>query len=997
MKKIFFSVNVLLFFCYNFLFSQTQEQIADSLYAVGKDFYYDGEYKKEKGDFEKALQIRTEFYGKNSKVVDAHFRLGKTEKRLRYHQMALTTFNNGLNILKELEKEDKEYEGDFYMELAEVYDQMYNLKQSKFYYDKCLEIFKEVYGENSADVGAIYMDLGYSFTKGKQFQLAKEYLERALDIFNKKSKPDSEDFNRIYNNLGYFYKKTGNYEKALDFGLKALEIKLLNYEKDHPSVAKYHLNIADAYNGKDEFEEGLKYFEKGFEIYKKAYGEDHPQTAGTMAELADYYNDMGQSDKAEKTYKKSIKIMEKRLSLTHPFVVATYESLGLLYESQKDYKKALDLYRLTLEKYKNHVFVVNTFVAIAYQNISIAHLEMNQLDSALFNIGMALENISVDYKIGDDGKNPSLSTIQSEIDYLYLLETKAEILEKKYSNNNTITDLENALKTLDDAVEVIEKMRRSYQSESSKQGLNERSAPIFKAGVRVAFRMYELSKNTQYLLKALNFSEKSKASILWQNMNENFALENAGIPKDELTDLENLGFRIEDLSEKIFESNSPEKEQFQNQLFDLKLKYENQISSLERFNSKYFELKYAIPELITRDFIDKQANESIALIEYFYDNNNMYTFVISDKKLHGFQQSFSDEIEKSIEYLRSFKIGNTTSNALKENKKYITQLNFLYQKIIAPIEKEITNQTQLIIVPHGILNYLPFEMLAKKSDQNDFRQLPYLLRYFNVQYVWSLAFLEKDKFQQRNYKYDYVGFAPSFGNQILADNPTSSSFASRANLSELNFTKSEILNANEFFEGNIFSGSEASESFFYQFAPESKIIHLATHAFANDKQPMQSGFLFSNQKDTLEDGYLNAYEIYNMSLPAELTVMSACNTGFGQLAEGEGVISLGRAFSYAGCQSVMMSLWMANDQSTAKLMDHFYKNLSQGQTKNGALKNAKLTYLENADPLTAHPYFWAGLVSTGDLSPLVINKTNYLLLGVIGFVGALLLLVVVRR
>ena len=142
---------------------------------------------------------------------------------------------------------------------------------------------------------------------------------------------------------------------------------------------------------------------------------------------------------------------------------------------------------------------------------------------------------------------------------------------------------------------------------------------------------------------------------------------------------------------------------------------------------------------------------------------------------------------------------------------------------------------------------------------------------------------------------------------------------------------------------------------------------------------------------------MNAYEIYNMSLPAELTVMSACNTGFGQLAEGEGVISLGRAFSYAGCQSVMMSLWMANDQSTAKLMDHFYKNLSQGQTKNGALKNAKLTYLENADPLTAHPYFWAGLVSTGDLSPLVINKTNYLLLGVIGFVGALLLLVVVRR
>lgn len=987
MKKIFFSLNILLFLFSNFLFSQGQEQFADSLYYIAKDFYYDGEYKKAKANFEEVLKIRTELYGKNSKVVDAYFRLGKTEKRLRYHQMALTTFGNGLKILKELEKEDKEYEGDFYMELAEVYDQMYNLKQSKIYYDKCLEIFKDVYGENSADVGAIYMDLGYSFTKGKQFRLAKEYLEKALDIFYKKSKPDSEDFNRIYNNLGYFYKKTGNYEKALDFGLKALKIKLLNYEKDHPSVAKYHLNIADAYHGKDEFEKGLKHFERGFEIYKKAYGEDHPQTAGTMAELADYYNSMGQSIKAERTYKKSIETLEKRLSLTHPFVVATYESLGLFYESQNDYQKALDLYRLTLGKYKNHVFVVNTFVAIAYQNISIAHLEMNQLDSALFNIGLALENISDDYQKGDDGKNPSLSTIQSEIDYLYLLETKIEILEKKYSNNNIITDLENALKTLDDAVEVIEKMRRSYQSETSKQGLNERSAPIFKAGVRVAFKLFELTKDTQYLLKALDFSEKSKASILWQNMNENFALENSGIPQGELNILENLGIRIQDLNKKIFEARSLEKEQLQNELFDLKLKYENQISSLEKFNPDYFELKYASPKLISRDFIDEKSNESSALVEFFYDDNNMYTFVISDGKLNGFQQSFSEEIEKSIKYLRSFKIGNSSSNALEENKKYITQLNFLYQKLIAPIEKGIANQNQLIIVPHGVLNYLPFEMLAKKSDQNDFRQLPYLLRDFNIQYVWSLAFLEKDKFQQRNYKYDYIGFAPSFGNQILADNSYSSSFASRANLSELNFTESEISNANEFFAGNIFSGSEASEFFFQKFAPESKIIHLATHAFANDRQPMQSGFLFSNQNDTIEDGYLNAYEIYNMNLPAELTVMSACNTGFGQLAEGEGVISLGRAFSYAGCQSVVMSLWMANDQSTAKLMDHFYKDLSKGNRKDIALKNAKLQYLASADPLTAHPYFWAGMVAVGDMDAVSSTRDNWLWWG--GVVGVL--------
>ncbi|MFK8007154.1 MAG: CHAT domain-containing protein [Saprospiraceae bacterium] len=993
MKKIFFFVSILLFFFSHSLFSQNQEQIADSLYEIGKDFYYDGDYKKAKPIFEKVLEVRTKLYGKDFKIVDAYFRLGKTEKRLRYHQMALATLQNGLTHLNELEKKDKEYEGDFYMEIAEVYDQMYNLKKSKFYYEKCLNIFKEIYGERSADVGAIYMDLGYSFTKGEQYRLAKEYLEIALDIFNKKSKPDSEDFNRIYNNLGYFYKKTGDYEKALDFGRKALTIKLLNYNKDHPSVAKYHINIADAYYGKKEYDEGLKYMQRGIEIYKDTYGEDHPQTAGSMADLADYYMKVKKFDAAENTYKESIRILEKRLSLTHPFVVAGYESLGLLYEYQGDYQKALDLYKFTLEKYQNHIFVVNSFVANAYHNISIAFLEMNQLDSALFNIGKALENISSGFSAKDIRINPPLSSINIEDHFLYYLETKAEILEKQFYKNNTIANLEIALNTLDDATKMIEKMRRSYQSESSKQSLNERSAPIFRAGVKVAFKMYQQTKDTQYLLKALNFSEKSKASILWQSMNENFALENAGIPKEELNDLEKLGFEIQDLSEKVFESQSTEKEQLQNQLFDLKLKYENQISSLEKFNPAYFELKYALPEVISDDFIKGRVNESTALIEYFYDDDNIYTFLISNGDLHGFQDSVSEEIEESIQYLRNYKISNSSKNALAENEKYIAQLNFLYQELIRPVENELNDLTQLIIVPHGVLNYLPFEMLSPKSDKKDFRQLPYLIRNYNIQYAWSFAFLGKNKSQQRNYKFDYLGFAPSFGNQVLVGNNISSSFGARANLTELNFTESEILKANELFQGNVFSGKNASESLFNQFAKDSKIIHLATHAFANDRQPMQSGFLFSNQKDTLEDGYLNTYEIYNMKLPAELTVMSACNTGFGQLAEGEGVISLGRAFSYAGCRSVVMSLWMANDQSTASLMSYFYESLAEGNRKDMALKNAKIRYLENADPLTAHPYFWAGMVAIGDMDSISSSENNWFWLFGFGVVGVLFLFI----
>ncbi len=986
----------MLFFFQNFSLAQTQEQIADSLYYGAKDLYSDGDYKKAKIDFEKALQIRIEINGEEHKdVVKTYFRLGKTERRLRYHKASLETLKKSLPIAIKVYGETHEDVGGFYMELGNTYNQMYDLGNAKINFEKCIEIFKNEFGEESIIVGNIYMNIGNGQTKMANYRDAENYHQKAFAIFKKSAKPKSQEFNRIYNNLGHLYRKMGNYDKSIEFAHKALEIKLLHYKETHPSVPKYYSNLSKAYAGKGDFEKGLEYIKKVVKLQEISVGKDHPEAAGSYAELANFYVYLGRLQEALEMYKKALAIMEKRLSLTHPYVVNEYINIGHIYEDMKQYDKALNFYRNAIVKYENHDFRATNLIAQTYRQMANVFSKKNELDSALIHIGKGMEDVAFDFEYKNkEEMNPALNLVQAEMDFLDLLEVKGEVLEKRFLGNKQKIDLDNSLRTLELAIELIEKMRRSYQSETSRQDLNKRVAPVFQIAVRVAFRLNELTGDQLYLLKALNFSEKSKASILWQNMNENFALENAGIPKGEIIELENLGFEIKDLTEKIFEANASERDPLQNKLFDLKLKYENQIASLEKFNPAYFELKYAVPSLISKEFIDKKSNEQTALVEYFYDDNNMYTFVISNGELHGYQQPYSDKIEESIQYLRDYKIANSAKNALTENEKYISQLNFLYQQLIQPIEKELDDLTQLIIVPHGVLNYLPFEMLAQKSEQKDFRQLPYLLRSYDVQYAWSLAFLEKNNNEQRNYKFDFVGFAPSFSNQILAESNMSSSFAARANLSELNFTESEILTANEFFEGNVFSGNDATEYSFNQFASDSKIIHLATHAFANDQQPMKSGFLFSYQKDMLEDGYLNAYEIYNMKLPAELTVMSACNTGFGQLAEGEGVISLGRAFSYAGCRSVVMSLWMANDQSTAKLMKRFYENLAQGNRKDVALKNAKIQYLESADPLTAHPYFWAGMVAIGDMDVISSEGGSWFWILGFGLLGVLLFFIV---
>jgi len=144
------------------------------------------------------------------------------------------------------------------------------------------------------------------------------------------------------------------------------------------------------------------------------------------------------------------------------------------------------------------------------------------------------------------------------------------------------------------------------------------------------------------------------------------------------------------------------------------------------------------------------------------------------------------------------------------------------------------------------------------------------------------------------------------------------------------------------------------------------------HANINDSLPGFSSLAFTidNEKTNTGDGWLNTADIYNLELDAQLTVLSACNTGSGQLKKGEGIMSLARGFFYAGCPSIIMSLWEVEDQSGTEIMGAFYKYLKRGKTKDGALRLAKLEYLKTANSRRAHPHYWLGYVSIGNNSPL---------------------------
>ncbi len=213
---------------------------------------------------------------------------------------------------------------------------------------------------------------------------------------------------------------------------------------------------------------------------------------------------------------------------------------------------------------------------------------------------------------------------------------------------------------------------------------------------------------------------------------------------------------------------------------------------------------------------------------------------------------------------------------------------------------------------------------------------------------------------------------------------------SRSTLAKLQWSKYELEKISEIVSSDGFYGEEATEGQFKVTALKYRILHIAAHAVFNDSSLLYSGLIFNKDDNSGEDGIFYTYELYNLRLNAELTVLSACNTGMGKLVNGEGIFSLARGFMYAGSPSVVMSLWSVDDRSTSLIMTDFYDGISGGSRIGNALRKAKLKYLEEANEITASPLYWAGMVSYGCQDPVTINdKSGF---GVLHFIIIILLL-----
>ncbi|PXX96970.1 hypothetical protein DF185_18235 [Marinifilum breve] len=876
----------------------------------------------------------------------------------REYKYAVQSFENAVQTIQNGGVNDKNMIYRTYVNFGVIKGRLGKRSDALKYYSLAEKYIVDNYGYEDSKLVPIYVNTGNIYNDLHDLYKAQSYYEKALSIIGDNN---SRYLSQINNNLGNNYYNRHEYNNALDYFKKSLLIKK---DVNDNNISSTLNGIANCYKQLKKYKEADLYYLQSIDNIK-SFGDDNHYRLGTLyLNYGILQNEIKNTDSVLKYFELAYKVYLSNYGAKHPDVANCLMNMGDFYEEQKQ--------NLTSLKY--------------YQKAIISELD-NFSDSIIYT-------------------NPDLNKIEPQISILSILKGKAKGFSNLYKENEKVSDLDFSLDTYDLCLNIIDKIRIGYQDEQSKFALSQNEKDTYTLAIEIAVQLYELTKDISYKERAFKYAERSKAASLMSSLNDVNAKNVGGIPVELQEEEQQLRKDIARYREKIYEErkriNSDRKKisDWQGKLFELNENYNQMVLRFEEDYPKYYDLKYRNYTIEMSDLQSRLSSDEI-LIEYSISDSSLFTFIITSDSFEIKKQEInSDSIDHHIEEVRSaLKTNDFAENSSEYYQRYTKSAFNLYQTFIAPHSEVIQNK-QLIIVPDGKMAYVPFGVLIKQvanPERMNYRDLDYLIKSNTITYQNSATIgfsIEPAGFSFSTSK-SVLAFAPSY--KGIDDSILYTERAYRDKLYPLPYTKEEVNNISNVMEGDLYLDEFATEQNFKDHASDYDVLHLAMHTIIDDENPMYSKLVFTQTSDTVQDGLLNTHEIYNMNFNARMVVLSACNTGDGKLLKGEGVMSLARGFFYAGCPSIIMTLWTVEDQTGSNLMTNFYGYLSQGLKKDDALRKAKLKYLETADPLKSHPYFWSGYVTMGDVEPLydfdIMNNLVYF-----GFGGiALLFLIVFRR
>ncbi|WP_298760356.1 CHAT domain-containing protein [uncultured Psychroserpens sp.] len=608
----------------------------------------------------------------------------------------------------------------------------------------------------------------------------------------------------------------------------------------------------------------------------------------------------------------------------------TYNDYGVLY--LKDQSLEAKFYFEKALSYSPDPLMVS----IINRNLSIHHLFFKNYDKALEHaqktlailVGEDISNIkSLPSKSGLSESKVKFQLISALIDKAHIW---TELAEKNPNDKSYINE---ALKTFELADFLTEKARLESKEFKSKLFWRKTAAEIYVNATKVSF----LSDNIE---KAFYFIEKSKALLLLEDVSLKTSRNNSEIPENIIKQESKLKNQIAELERLAVSSNT---DSIRRLLLGTKDKYNQFINALDIKYRFYYKTTKPADIIDLKTFTSNILDNNTAYIEYILDDKDGFGIIITKENTQLFKIKNFDQLKVNAQHYRQL---------IEQpflDKVAIEQLNTvsyaLYESLFPEQIRSLIEGKKLTILADYYLQNIPFESFqTSKTSKN------YLIFQNEISYAYSLSFLNENNKLTRVNTNNLVGFAPvDFSNKLTS----------------LPNTQLELNLIKDLFPSTVFLNKNATKNRFFHETNNAKIIHIASHADANDS--ISPWIAFYNSKVGLKD-------LYNFNNTPDLVVLSACNTSLGELNKGEGVMSLSRSFFNTGSHSVLPTLWEVNDKTTVQLLKSFYQNIQLGQNKSLALHNAKLDYLKTCAPNQSLPYFWASFVLIGDEGHLEIDN-----------------------
>ena len=876
---------------------------------------------------------------------------------------------------------------------------------------RSVEIAEKAFGPDNPDVATSLNNLALLYqTQGKYVE-AESLYKRSLDIREKTLGPDHPNVATSLNNLAALYKIQGKYIEAEPLYKRSLAIKKKAFGPDHPNVTVSLNNLAVLYEEMGDYASAEPLYKRSLEIAEKALGPDNPDVATRLNNLALLYQTQGKYVEAESLYKRSLEIGEKALGPDHPDVAGRLNNLAGLYMKMGSYASAEPLFKRSLASMEKALGPDHPNVATCLSNLALFYQGIGDYANAepLFMRSLEIEEKA----LGPD--HPNVATSLNNLAKIYAAKDNFNKAHSLFVRTQSIDE-----KLIDQVMGFVSEDRQTLFL-TARQG-----------NLEIALNLVamHLKEDPSARKIALDIWLRRKGIVLETQRRFQEALMYSDDPKAVST-FQKLAKIRSQLSQLVFRGLGEDKpEVYQKKIVDLEIQksdLEAKLSSL----SQAYALKKKIEKADSTKVAEALPKKTV-LLEFVrirtYDfkqkgSKNLWlpphyiAFLLHAGKGDRVEMVDLGEAEEIDKVITQFKkelgasMGSNAIRAMKTSRK-------LHDLVFDPLRKALDDVKEIFISPDGNMNLIPFEVLQEPNgkfliEDYTFNYLAAgrdILGFGEIREKGSSALLMGDP----DFDLGTERKASTLRKLNLAPGESEGMTRGSSDMRDFSFqrlpgTREEVeiikdLLGND--DVDLYTGEEALEEILKQKGTP-LLLHLATHGFFLSDQPLpdlneegirsfqivgidgpikkgvtiknpllRSGIALAGANNALSsgnagksDGIVTAEKILGLRLRGtDMVVLSACETGLGEVKSGEGVYGLRRAFIQSGAKSLVMSMWSVPDRETKELMVEFYKNIqSGGMNRSQALRQAELKQMQVVKERYGHtnPICWGAFVFLG--------------------------------